>query len=219
MQPMNRRQRRMQEKDSRKEKPEKKVKAAKAKVAPADAPTGVTGPKKRVVAENGKILVVDAVGNVYLEQRNDEGEMQELLLDVSPRLSPVIPFYIYQCCGNGRTDITSPLSSNLPASATQLSSASPSGSTPRPLVASSPPPPLRTLTPTTRRATSLRLRTTLLARLAVLLAPSLRRRCAAGRVDGSRRTSMSVFPLRCSWGFKCKLWWWWSKMFVGGVVI
>lgn len=88
MQPMNRRQRRMQEKDSRKEKPEKKVKAPKAKVSPADTPTGVTGPKKRVVAENGKILVVDAVGNVYLEQRNEDGEMQELLLDVSPRIKP-----------------------------------------------------------------------------------------------------------------------------------
>ncbi|KFY46063.1 hypothetical protein V495_02675 [Pseudogymnoascus sp. VKM F-4514 (FW-929)] len=89
MQPMNRRQRRMQEKDSRKEKPEKKVKAPKAvKVSPADTPTGVTGPKKRVVAENGKILVVDAVGNVYLEQRNDEGEMQELLLDPAELQSP-----------------------------------------------------------------------------------------------------------------------------------
>lgn len=84
MQPMNRRQRRMQEKDSRKEKPEKKVKAPKARVSPADTPTGITGPKKRVVAENGKILVVDSVGNVYLEQRSDDGEMQELLLDVSP---------------------------------------------------------------------------------------------------------------------------------------
>ncbi|KAL5345526.1 hypothetical protein ACLOAV_009276 [Pseudogymnoascus australis] len=91
MQPMNRRQRRMQEKDSRKEKPEKKIKAPKVKAAPADAPTGVTGPKKRVVAENGKILVVDAVGNVYLEQRNDDGEMQELLLDVSPPITPYHP--------------------------------------------------------------------------------------------------------------------------------
>ncbi|OBT98863.1 hypothetical protein VE01_03327 [Pseudogymnoascus verrucosus] len=103
MQPMNRRQRRMQEKDSRKEKPEKKVKAPKAKVSPADTPTGVTGPKKRVVAENGKILVVDAVGNVYLEQRNDDGEMQELLLDPaelqSPRLRDTalirLPVWIY----------------------------------------------------------------------------------------------------------------------------
>ncbi|KFY40315.1 hypothetical protein V494_03572 [Pseudogymnoascus sp. VKM F-4513 (FW-928)] len=104
MQPMNRRQRRMQEKDSRKEKPEKKVKAPKVKAAsPVDTPTGVTGPKKRVVAENGKILVVDSVGNVYLEQRNDEGEMQELLLDPaelqSPRLADTalirLPVWIY----------------------------------------------------------------------------------------------------------------------------
>ena len=84
MQPMNRRQRRMQEKDSRKEKPEKKHKAPKAKISPADTPTGISGPRKRVVAENGKILVVDAVGNVYLEQRSEDGDMQELLLDVSP---------------------------------------------------------------------------------------------------------------------------------------
>lgn len=87
MQPMNRRQRRMQEKDARKEKPEKKSKAPKAKQpSPADTPTSITGPKKRVVAENGKILVVDAVGNVYLEQKNDEGETQEFLLDVSSPL-------------------------------------------------------------------------------------------------------------------------------------
>lgn len=90
MQPMNRRQRRMQEKDTRKDKSEKKpkgIRAARASPA-ATPPTGSTGPRKRVVAENGKILVVDSVGNVYLEQVDEDGETQEFLLDVcSPSLS------------------------------------------------------------------------------------------------------------------------------------
>jgi curved DNA-binding protein CbpA len=82
--PQNRKERRMMEKAERKEKPEKKPKGVKAaKVSPAATPpVGATGRKKRVVAENGKILVVDSVGNVYLEQKNEDGEMQEFLLDV-----------------------------------------------------------------------------------------------------------------------------------------
>lgn len=80
-QPMNRRQRRMQEKDSKKDKSEKKAK--KAKVSTPGTPTSITGPKKRVVAENGKVLVVDSASNVYLEQADEDGKMREFLLDVS----------------------------------------------------------------------------------------------------------------------------------------
>ncbi len=90
-QPMNRRQRRMQEKDAKKDKSEKKTKGIKpVRASPAATPpAGVTGPRKRVVAENGKILVVDAVGNVYLEQADEDGETHEFLLDVNaPFLSP-----------------------------------------------------------------------------------------------------------------------------------
>lgn len=89
-QPMNRRQRRMQEKDAKKEKAEKKLRGAKAaKASPSETPpAGAAGRKKRVVAENGKILVVDAVGNVYLEQSDADGETHEFLLDVSLCLSP-----------------------------------------------------------------------------------------------------------------------------------
>jgi curved DNA-binding protein CbpA len=89
VQPMNRKQRRMQEKDNKKDKSEKKTKGIKAaKVSPvATPPSGSTGPRKRVVAENGKILVVDSVGNVYLEQVDEDGETQEFLLDVSSSLS------------------------------------------------------------------------------------------------------------------------------------
>lgn len=91
-QPMNRRERRMQEKDAKKEKSEKKtrgIKAAKASPA-ATPPVGATGPRKRVVAENGKILVVDSVGNVYLEQADEDGETHEFLLDPNELLKPTL---------------------------------------------------------------------------------------------------------------------------------
>ena len=45
------------------------------------------GEKKRVRAENGKVLIVDSIGNVFMEERNDEGELEEYLLDVSLSLS------------------------------------------------------------------------------------------------------------------------------------
>ncbi|KAI9744053.1 MAG: hypothetical protein M1818_002205 [Claussenomyces sp. TS43310] len=90
-QPLNRRQRRLQEKDARREKPDKKAKGSRAKTSPtATPPMDATGPKKRVVAENGKILVVDAAGNVYLEQKDDEGEVQEFLLDPDEVPPPTI---------------------------------------------------------------------------------------------------------------------------------
>jgi curved DNA-binding protein CbpA len=92
-QPLNRRQRRMQEKDARKDKSDKKtpkgVKAAKASPT-ATPPTGARGLRKRVVAENGKILVVDQVGNVYLEQTDEDGETQEFLLDPNELAQPTI---------------------------------------------------------------------------------------------------------------------------------
>ncbi|CZS98435.1 probable ERJ5 Endoplasmic Reticulum located J-protein [Rhynchosporium agropyri] len=91
-QAMNRRMRRMQEKDTKKDKSDKKSKGSKAaKASPtATPPRGAAGPKKRVVAENGKILVVDSVGNVYLEQPNEDGVMQEFLLDPNELAQPTI---------------------------------------------------------------------------------------------------------------------------------
>jgi hypothetical protein len=47
---------------------------------PAVKPVGA---KKRTVAENGKVLIVDSVGNVFLEETTAEGVRKELLLDVS----------------------------------------------------------------------------------------------------------------------------------------
>lgn len=87
-QPMNRRQRRMQEKETKREEGRGSIKKTRkaqgspreAPVAPSPAPTGA---RKRVVAENGKILVVDSLGHVYLEGRDEEGDVSEFLLDVS----------------------------------------------------------------------------------------------------------------------------------------
>lgn len=86
-QPMNRKQRRMQEKEAKTEKSKasgKKGRRAAAKSASSsrDASAIPTGQRKRVVAENGKILVVDSVGDVYLEDEDEDGNVVEFLLDV-----------------------------------------------------------------------------------------------------------------------------------------
>lgn len=82
LQPLNRRQRRMQDKDTKKDKTDRKSKIKTARASGAGTPTESTGPRKRVVAENGKILAVDATGNVYLEQQDEDGVTQQYLLDV-----------------------------------------------------------------------------------------------------------------------------------------
>lgn len=86
--PTNRRERRMQEKALKKDggRPTKK-KARKAQ-AVTETPAGPAGVRKRVVAENGKILVVDSLGNVYLEEEDEEGEVQEYLLDPNELARP-----------------------------------------------------------------------------------------------------------------------------------
>ncbi|KAI9724402.1 MAG: hypothetical protein M1812_000470 [Candelaria pacifica] len=83
---MNRRQRRMQEKDSKKEKDTKKIKRPRANgtSTPVDASSAPAprGERKKVQAENGKVLIVDADGNVFLEEVNEDGVREEYLLDV-----------------------------------------------------------------------------------------------------------------------------------------
>ena len=49
----------------------------------AEITSGPVGAKKRTVAENGKVLIVDSTGNVYLEEETEEGDVHEFLLDVS----------------------------------------------------------------------------------------------------------------------------------------
>lgn len=79
---LNRRQKRQLEKESKKEKLVKGKAGGKASGTHTPIRgAGPTGERKRVVADNGKILIVDAIGNVYLEEDDDEGNTQEFLLD------------------------------------------------------------------------------------------------------------------------------------------
>jgi hypothetical protein len=84
----NRKQKRQMEREQRKQGKNPKVaKIAKEKgistPVEAELTSGPIGAKKRVVAQNGKVLIVDSVGNVYVEELSEEGQTVELLLDVS----------------------------------------------------------------------------------------------------------------------------------------
>lgn len=89
--PMNRKQRRFQERETRREASKgsavgsrrRKAFAASGSATPTQQSSGPTGAKKRVVAENGKVLVVDSLGDVYLEEEDEDGHIAEFLLDVS----------------------------------------------------------------------------------------------------------------------------------------
>jgi hypothetical protein len=79
---MNRRQRRLQEKDSKKAAKKGLPDEISAPIEP-QLISGPQGSKRRVVAENGKVLIVDSAGNVFLEEETKEGETHEYLIDVS----------------------------------------------------------------------------------------------------------------------------------------
>jgi hypothetical protein len=85
--PRNRREKRAMDKENKKG---KKVQAARtARTAGISTPveaeiiSGPQGAKKRIVAQNGKVLIVDSVGNVFLEEETEDGMKGEFLLDVS----------------------------------------------------------------------------------------------------------------------------------------
>jgi hypothetical protein len=84
----NRKQKRLAERENRKAgKNPKAARTAKKEgistPVEAELTSGPIGAKKRVQAENGKVLIVDSVGNVYVEEVTEEGDHVELLLDVS----------------------------------------------------------------------------------------------------------------------------------------
>ncbi|KAI9705747.1 MAG: hypothetical protein M1820_004995 [Bogoriella megaspora] len=84
----NRREKRRQEKENKRAAKSGKA-VAKARSSGISTPqeaeltSGPQGAKKRVVAENGKVLIVDSVGNVFLEEDTEDGEKHEYLLDVN----------------------------------------------------------------------------------------------------------------------------------------
>lgn len=96
---VNRRQKRMMDRENKKE--SKKAKKQRGSdgdgngsAAPSPPPSGIATPaggdRKRVVAENGKVLIVDSTGNVFLEEENEDGEKEEFLLDTSEISKPTI---------------------------------------------------------------------------------------------------------------------------------
>ncbi|KAK4967000.1 hypothetical protein LTR66_012000 [Elasticomyces elasticus] len=92
----NRKQKRLQDKVTRKAarnpKAAKVVKQSSGVATPVEAEpgSGPVGAKKRVVAENGKVLIVDSVGSVFLEVETEEGDRQEFLLDIDEIPKPTV---------------------------------------------------------------------------------------------------------------------------------
>lgn len=80
---MNRKQKRQMEKESKKEKKGSKGAGRSGTQTPVEGTTATpSGEKRRVTAENGKILIVDASGNVFLEEEDEDGNVGLFLLDV-----------------------------------------------------------------------------------------------------------------------------------------
>ncbi|EAS31805.3 DnaJ domain-containing protein [Coccidioides immitis RS] len=79
---LNRKQKRMMEKENRKESKKAKKEGSSGTATPTNVVTSV-GDRKRVVAENGKVLIVDAIGNVFLEEETEDGEKEEFFLDIN----------------------------------------------------------------------------------------------------------------------------------------
>ncbi|PYH40061.1 putative endoplasmic reticulum DnaJ domain protein Erj5 [Aspergillus saccharolyticus JOP 1030-1] len=106
--PMNRRQKRMMQKENRKEGKKSAGRTTTGRSSGTVTPTAEavepTGERKRVIAENGKVLIVDSVGNVFLEEESEDGERQEFLLDINEIPRPTfcdtmvvrMPGWVYQ---------------------------------------------------------------------------------------------------------------------------
>lgn len=89
---LNRRQKRQQEREIKKDGAKSKGMRRSGTSTPMETESVVEpqGAKKRVQAENGKTLVVDSAGNVFLEGENEDGERQEYLLDPAEIPQPTI---------------------------------------------------------------------------------------------------------------------------------
>lgn len=90
---LNRRQKRLQDKENKKDKERKSSRSARAINRDFPAETNQSSPngsRKRVQAENGKVLIVDSLGQVFLEAENENGEIEECLLDPNEIPKPTI---------------------------------------------------------------------------------------------------------------------------------
>ncbi|KAL9623096.1 MAG: hypothetical protein Q9160_002610 [Pyrenula sp. 1 TL-2023] len=85
---MNRKQKRQLERENKKDKkgPRGAAGGRSGTQTPVEGAGGGTstplGEKRRVTAENGKILIVDSSGNVFLEEEDEDGNVKLFLLDV-----------------------------------------------------------------------------------------------------------------------------------------
>jgi len=119
---LNRRQKREMEKQNKKDAKsgKNKSKAASGTSTPQPVATAPTGEKRRVAADNGKVFIVDSVGNVFLEEENEYGEKEELLLDLDEIHKPTIrdtalvrfPLWLYRRAFDPFLKSTKPVTSD-----------------------------------------------------------------------------------------------------------
>jgi hypothetical protein len=110
---LNRRQKREMERQNKKE---KSVKPKTPKLTPVPS-TSSSAERRRVTAENGKVLIVDSTGNVFLEEDDEDGEVQEYLLDLDEIKKPTIrdtavvrlPVWLYRKAFNPFLRSTDPI--------------------------------------------------------------------------------------------------------------
>ena len=90
---LNRRQKRLQDKEGKRDKEKKNSRSAITINQSSSAEANQSsphGPRKRVQAENGKMLIVDSLGQVFLEIENENGETEDCLLDPNEIRRPKI---------------------------------------------------------------------------------------------------------------------------------
>lgn len=115
---LNRKQKREMERQQKKEK-----KTGNGKPKPSPKPEVVqstTGERRRVVAENGKVLVVDSIGNVFLEEEDEDGNVDEFPLDLDEIKKPTfrdtavvqLPLWLFRKVFDPYLKNTQPVSSD-----------------------------------------------------------------------------------------------------------
>ena len=113
---LNRKQRRELERQNK----GKTGRTSKGEPAKPEAISTPTGQKRRVTAENGKILVVDSIGNVFLEEEDEDGNVDEFLLDLDEIQKPTLrdtavvklPIWLYRKAFDPFMKSTAPLASD-----------------------------------------------------------------------------------------------------------
>lgn len=95
--PVNRRQKRMMDRENKKESKKGSSRGASrnntnggTSTPTTESATPIGTERKRVIAENGKVLIVDSIGNVYLEEDTEDGEREEFLLDIEEIQRPTM---------------------------------------------------------------------------------------------------------------------------------